>query len=168
MAIIPIALVPSCTCSVCYVPGGVLKHRLYRSILTHPAFSVIEIWLDCGTCSVDHKLVIFWTHYHYCVYWKQSTKKGPWWPDSECPYCDWIKVSPIARFMGPTWGPFGADRTQVGPMLDPWTLLSGVIFQVSARRQYLCKSCEIYFPYDEKSYTKILSPVVGFPNRIRI
>ena len=27
--------------------------------------------------------------------------------------------------MGPTWGPSGADRTQVGPMLAPWTLLSG-------------------------------------------
>ena len=32
----------------------------------------------------------------------------------------------IASFMGPTWGPSGADRTQVGPMLAPWTLLSGV------------------------------------------
>ena len=31
----------------------------------------------------------------------------------------------IARFMGPTWGPSGAYRTQVGPMLAPWTLLSG-------------------------------------------
>ena len=31
----------------------------------------------------------------------------------------------IARFMGPIWGPSGADRTQVGPMLAPWTLLSG-------------------------------------------
>ena len=31
----------------------------------------------------------------------------------------------IASFMGPTWGPSGADRTQVGPMLAPWTLLSG-------------------------------------------
>ena len=31
----------------------------------------------------------------------------------------------IARFMGPTWGPSGADRTQVGPMLAPWRLLSG-------------------------------------------
>ena len=31
----------------------------------------------------------------------------------------------IARFMGPTWGPSGADRTQVGPMLTLWTLLSG-------------------------------------------
>ena len=33
----------------------------------------------------------------------------------------------IARFMGPTWGPSGADRTQVGPILAPWTLLSGYI-----------------------------------------
>ena len=31
----------------------------------------------------------------------------------------------IARFMGPTWHTPGADRTQVGPMLAPWTLLSG-------------------------------------------
>ena len=33
-------------------------------------------------------------------------------------------TSLIARFIGPTWGPSGADRTQVGPMLAPWTLLS--------------------------------------------
>ena len=37
------------------------------------------------------------------------------------------KLPQIARFMGPTWGPSGADRTQVGPMLAPWTLLSGSI-----------------------------------------
>ena len=31
----------------------------------------------------------------------------------------------ITRFMGPTWGASGADRTQMGPMLAPWSLLSG-------------------------------------------
>ena len=31
----------------------------------------------------------------------------------------------ITKFMGPTWGPSGADRTQMGPMLAPWSLLSG-------------------------------------------
>ena len=36
------------------------------------------------------------------------------------------KSSLITRFKGPTWGPPGADRTQVGPMLAPWTLLSGL------------------------------------------
>ena len=35
---------------------------------------------------------------------------------------------PIARFMEPPWGPSGAHRTQVGPMLAPWTLLSGQYF----------------------------------------
>ena len=42
----------------------------------------------------------------------------------------WVCTQPmrdvtIAMFMGPTWGPSGADRTQVGLMLAPWTLLSG-------------------------------------------
>ena len=45
-------------------------------------------------------------------------------------------VSQIARFMGPTWGPSGADRIQVGPMLAPWTLLSGVF------KSSLCNSFE--------------------------
>ena len=36
----------------------------------------------------------------------------------------------IARFMGPTWGPSGADRTQVGPMLAPRTLLSGTTYPI--------------------------------------
>ena len=39
---------------------------------------------------------------------------------------DLQKSSLIARFMGPTWGPPGANRTQVGPMMAPWSLLSGL------------------------------------------
>ena len=41
------------------------------------------------------------------------------------PCVDWF-ASLIARFMGPTWVLSGADRTQVGPMVATWTLLSGV------------------------------------------
>ena len=37
------------------------------------------------------------------------------------------KTSQIARFTGPTWGPPGTCRPQMGPMLSPWTLLSGVL-----------------------------------------
>ena len=33
----------------------------------------------------------------------------------------------IARFTGPTWGPPGSYRPQMGPMLAPWTLLSGYL-----------------------------------------
>ena len=38
-------------------------------------------------------------------------------------------LTQIARFMGPTRGPSGADRTQVGRMLAPWTLFSGNILR---------------------------------------
>ena len=38
-----------------------------------------------------------------------------------------FSISLITRFVGPAWGPSGADSTQVGPMLAPWTLLSGMI-----------------------------------------
>ena len=39
----------------------------------------------------------------------------------------------IARFIGPTWGPSGADRTQVGPMMAPWSLLSAMAYPPTAR-----------------------------------
>ena len=39
-------------------------------------------------------------------------------------------ITLIARFMGSTWGPSGADRAQMGPMLAPWTLLSGKVIQL--------------------------------------
>ena len=39
---------------------------------------------------------------------------------------DLLSATLIARFMGPTWGPPGTDKTQVGPMLAPSTLLSGL------------------------------------------
>ena len=31
----------------------------------------------------------------------------------------------IEKFMGPTWGPPGSCRPQIGPILAPWILLSG-------------------------------------------
>ena len=41
--------------------------------------------------------------------------------------CDIVREwSQIATFMGPTWGPPGSCRPQMGPMLAPWTLLSGI------------------------------------------
>ena len=46
-------------------------------------------------------------------------------------------TSLIARFVGPTWSPSGADRTQVGPMLAPWTLLSGM-FHLEGHVFYIC------------------------------
>ena len=41
-----------------------------------------------------------------------------------------VEISQIARFMGPTWDPPGSCRPQVGPMLAPWTLLSGMFTEL--------------------------------------
>ena len=54
--------------------------------------------------------------------------------------CIWFRQKTasrlIARFVGPTWGPHGAARTQMGPMLATWTLLSGLFLcRVDAKGQ---------------------------------
>ena len=38
--------------------------------------------------------------------------------------------SQIAKFMGPTWGPPGSCRPQMGPMLVPWTFMGSGIPQL--------------------------------------
>ena len=44
----------------------------------------------------------------------------------QCSLFLWVQLTThIARFMGPTWGPPGSCRPQMGPILAPWTLLSG-------------------------------------------
>ena len=55
---------------------------------------------------------------------------------SKCMY------SLIARFMGPTWGPSGADRTQVSPMLALWILLSGLF--LSGNQLGICISTWVF------------------------
>ena len=37
-----------------------------------------------------------------------------------------LVYSQLTKFMRPTWGPPGSCRSQMGPMLAPWTLLSGL------------------------------------------
>ena len=92
----------------------------------------------------------------------------------------------IAKFMGPTWGPSGADRTQVGLMLAPWTLLSWYtisygIYQDYYQRTYIdIRSLESHrrwsntgssdglLPYhssDKESHTKWrVKLLIHFPN----
>ena len=58
------------------------------------------------------------------------------YPDMYCQRKDFLDqlpatVTQIARFMGPTWGPPGPCRSQMGPTLAPRTLLSGEFFHGS-------------------------------------
>ena len=63
-----------------------------------------------------------------------------WWP-----FCPSLHVlySQIARLMRPTWGPPGSCRPQVGPMLAPWTLLSGVNPLIT--RYFFFSKCKFHF-----------------------
>ena len=62
----------------------------------------------------------------------------------------------IAKFVGTTWGPPGSCRPRMGPMLAPWTLLSGyiasfdTIFQRSFRVTY-----DILFLIMQNSFNKL-------------
>ena len=53
-------------------------------------------------------------------------------------------ASQIGKFMGPTWGPPGSCRPQMGPMLAPWSLLSGLVL-LGARTSAVLSCCIIIF-----------------------
>ena len=55
----------------------------------------------------------------------------------------WRYASLIAKFMGPLWGPSGANRTQVGPMLAQRTLLSGMFYMACYVTRDLINEVEI-------------------------
>ena len=78
-------------------------------------------------------------------------------------------LTQITRFTGPTWGPPGSCRPQVGPMLTPWTMLSGNISHNLLTQQHfipffvfvcvcVCVLCD--FPHlSDHCFYIILSPV---------
>ena len=92
---------------------------LFHSKLTAP--------LKFGNGSVIHP-----TLYNGCTYlsmlWLKLTMFVKRVPDiTENPVVKTTSVPQIAKFMGPTWGPPGSCRPQMGPMLALWTLLSGTL-----------------------------------------
>ena len=66
-----------------------------------------------------------------------------------------LAMSPqIATFMGPTWGPSGSCRPQMGPMLAPWILLSGPACA--------CCSCRDSWPrYNPSLMARFMGPTWG-------
>ena len=97
-------------------------------------------------------------------------------------YCDFSAVSisksnnrtPDNKVHGANMGPVWADRTQVGPMLAPWTLLSGTAWKLAVQC-FIAGPGELteYFGENQWCYNTILSTDstigiqlgVGLPNR---
>ena len=99
--------------TACYsILKHVLKESLYQFLLGRlftlgtfvDVFPFLKMW------SVDEVGLIVLDKYTYTCHIDGGTSKPL-----------------IVRFMGPTWGPSGADRTQVCPRWVPRTLLSGTL-----------------------------------------
>ena len=84
----------------------------FMFILSNRIEFILTSWQQC--CKDVYKTIRIWKHQFQPRNFAGSNDNA----------------SQTARFMGPTWGASGADRTQVGPMLAPWTLLSGVFFGI--------------------------------------
>ena len=117
-------------------------------------------WKMCLLCGCADGLVLLLRINNICntfSHWLRPCsaidKNGPRFRSSmlEAPRLQGVRLTLIARFMGPTWGPTGADRTQVGPMLAPWTLLSGTLLQLDATTRLLANDRAAFLwklPYD--------------------
>ena len=121
---VPISVISIISVSCQHVPCGWswLRLQIANSLLRNPI--LYESWVSWE----DLWRVIAYDSPHTarCWVWGQWGHANTWlWGTTHSITCTLMLVTLIARFMGPTWGPSGADRTQVGPMLVPWTLLSG-------------------------------------------
>ena len=74
-----------------------------------------------------------------------------------------------AKFMGPIWGPPGSCRPQMGPMLAPWTLLSGFLSRLFSHKQHSLRSrlpglCVLFLSHTamETRYNELCHRVISF------
>ena len=95
-------------------------YRCYRSYISFELYAVEENNGTYGYKHGPHVLLYYQRFFQLLLYYMQyrGLYIGPHYI---------TMTSLIARFMRLTWGPSGADRTQVGPMLAPWILLSWLI-----------------------------------------
>ena len=90
---------------------------LTKNIFKNSCWRPFWMWCDNGEGHLFFYWVLISLWRRYLCVESSHTKKS----FRELP----VATTQIARFMGPTWGPSGSCRHQMGSMLAPWTLLSG-------------------------------------------
>ena len=93
--------------------------HMYSIPTVFPLYAMIQVSWYLTVNLID------WFLSYFCF--KQRTSCG-----ASCPIIHEHVLPQTTKFMGPTWGPPGPCRPQMGPMLAPWTSLSGA-----------CVVCEI-------------------------
>ena len=82
-------------------------------------FCFIDIIILCRFMWIDPYLSVLFNYSVLTICWLLNYDKcfsAEYELLMKYPVWNWC-LTLIARFMGPTWGPHGADRSQVGPML---------------------------------------------------
>ena len=107
-----------------------------------------------------HRITVFVLGWQVSLHWQcrrlclveVSREMVMWFEAAAPPFCQLTAAngSLIARFMGPIWRPSGADRTQMDPMLAPWTLLSATVLTlvvyylpIKERQFFICEIKDI-------------------------
>ena len=84
--------------------------RIYHSIKLHHHHPIAEKWWSNGAITKALSALLGFPSGAIA----QTQASG-----------EWKAATQITKFMGPAWGPPGSCRPQMGPMLAPWTLLTG-------------------------------------------
>ena len=111
-----------CIFFICAWMYGRVNNREAGDTRRHGAhYDAIVLWASLIGCTIITK------RYAWCIYPNPSIiSRAP--PQSyECLITREVfqYASQIAKFVWPAWGPPGPFRSQMGPMLAPWILLSG-------------------------------------------
>ena len=77
-----------------------------------------------------------------------------------------VRSTEIAKFMGPTWGPPGSCGPQMGPMLAPWTLLSGHFNSTFQRSRYMDTDMDVLLAVNRSSTWRIQNRFVSKPQLV--
>ena len=108
--------------SVCLSVWSIDSSTHPSTVSLHP--SIHSIHQSIPLCFISFTTPETW-HWVHCCSPLLSAAQMVWTRTAchvQCQICH--RLNQIAGFTWPTWGPPGADRTQVGPRLAPWTLLS--------------------------------------------
>ena len=103
-------------------PGHQVLHWSTVRVLSEVKFSLV--WIILISKPATDLAAGLLSELRFSFVWI-ATDQPCWWPGDILSLVISRLAKLIARFIGPTWGPSGADRAQLGPMLAPWTLLSG-------------------------------------------
>ena len=107
-------------------------------------------WSFCSNCG---GMTMNWYHQIRYVRKRSSPTTIVWM----------TKLALIARFMGSTWGPHGTDRTQMGPILAPLTLLSGSYKSLVTNPSWRCHTFQNNFDVYEYIERIILNSLRKIP-----